>query len=253
MSSHPSRIVFVAVSNRIDDHSVPRTRRKRALGVADDASFQDFLALCCSRLQLRGIQSITHATTGKAVRGMDDLQDIEDLLVEETPLDDKRAAATAVYVADRSLLEAAPAPALDGGAGSASVPYAPGSAAKRGGVRGSLAGADEHRVSLGARMNGAVDDDDDDDSGEGKYVRRAPWHRQLLQHVGFQGLATECLPVTNPQLVMDADAKKGGGGIARKSSRGRANTCTPARAFVACSLTACIATMILLYTRLSAS
>lgn len=248
----PSRIVFVSVAGREGDQAYPRTRRKRALGVADNATFGDFLQLCCARLQLRGIQSIKHATTGKEVRGMDDLQDIEDLLVEETPADDARAAATAVYLADRSLLEAAPAPALEGGG---AAPYAPGSAAKRAGSGrfGAAGGGDEHRMNFGAAGG---DGFDDDDSGDAKYARRAPWHRQLLQHVGFPSFTgTECLPVTNPQLAVDAASKKDGPGphaaAAAKRGARTPSTCTPARAFVACSLATCVATMVLLYSRLS--
>ena len=79
---------------------------------------------------------------------------------------------------------------------------------------------------------------------------------QLLQHVGFPSFTgTECLPVTNPQLAVDAASKKDGPGphaaAAAKRGARAPSTCTPARAFVACSLATCVATMVLLYSRLS--
>jgi len=73
-------VVFVSVRGR--DASVPRTRRKRALGVADGTTWEAFTALVCQRLALRGVAGVYHAATGAVLRSLEDLQDIEDLEVE---------------------------------------------------------------------------------------------------------------------------------------------------------------------------
>jgi len=75
------RVVFVSVRGR-DASGLPRTRRKRALGVADDATRDSFLALVCARLSLRGVKAVYHAASGAVMRSLDELQDIEDLEVE---------------------------------------------------------------------------------------------------------------------------------------------------------------------------
>ena len=51
-------------------------------GVAEDATWEQFSAIVCSRLQLRGIRGVFHAGTGAPLRSMDELQDVEDLEVE---------------------------------------------------------------------------------------------------------------------------------------------------------------------------
>ena len=72
--------MFVSVRGR--DAALPRTRRKRALGVSDDTTWEAFCALVCARLSLRGVKAVYHASTGAVMRAMDELQDIEDLEVE---------------------------------------------------------------------------------------------------------------------------------------------------------------------------
>ena len=73
-------MVFVSVRGR--DAALPRTRRKRALGVGDDVTWEAFCALVCQRLSLRGVKGIYHASSGAPMRSMEELQDIEDLEVE---------------------------------------------------------------------------------------------------------------------------------------------------------------------------
>jgi hypothetical protein len=50
--------------------------------VADDATWDSFLALVCARLSLRGVKAVYHAASGAVMRSLDELQDIEDLEVE---------------------------------------------------------------------------------------------------------------------------------------------------------------------------
>jgi len=82
MASEGKRVVFVSVRGR--DGGLPRTRRKRALGVSDDATWESFQHLVCSRLTLRGVKAIYHASSGAQLRSLEELQDIEDLEVEES-------------------------------------------------------------------------------------------------------------------------------------------------------------------------
>ena len=74
-----TRVVFVSVRGR--DAALPRTRRKRALGVSSDATLDSFHSLVCTRLALRAVKAIYHAD-GRVLRSMEELQDIEDLEVE---------------------------------------------------------------------------------------------------------------------------------------------------------------------------
>ena len=77
-------MVFVSVRGR--DAALPRTRRKRALGVPDGTSYDAFVAQLCARLQLRGVKAIFHAASGAPVRSLDEVADVEDLEVEARSL-----------------------------------------------------------------------------------------------------------------------------------------------------------------------
>ena len=78
-----TRVVFVSVRGR--DAALPRTRRKRALGVADGTTYEAFVQQLCARLQLRGVKAIFHAASGAPVRSLDEVADVEDLEVEARP------------------------------------------------------------------------------------------------------------------------------------------------------------------------
>ena len=82
-------MVFVSVRGR--DAALPRTRRKRALGVSDGTSYEAFVQQLCARLQLRGVKAIFHAASGAPVRSLDEVADVEDLEVEARSLTPKRA------------------------------------------------------------------------------------------------------------------------------------------------------------------
>ena len=75
------RLVFLSVRGR-DTTGLPRTRGKRVLGVGDDVTWDTFLDTVASRLSLRGVKAVYHASTGAMMRSLDELQDIEDLEVE---------------------------------------------------------------------------------------------------------------------------------------------------------------------------
>ena len=83
-------MVFVSVRGR--DAALPRTRRKRALGVPDGTSYDAFVAQLCARLQLRGVKAIFHAASGAPVRSLDEVADVEDLEVEARALAPRAAA-----------------------------------------------------------------------------------------------------------------------------------------------------------------
>ena len=73
-------MVFVSVRGR---DGGPRTRRKRALGLDDDATWESFVQLVCARLSLRGVKAV-YTSSGAQLRSLDEVQDIEDLEVEES-------------------------------------------------------------------------------------------------------------------------------------------------------------------------
>lgn len=84
------RVVFVVVRGApaeapASSAAAPRTRRKRALGVEDGDTWATFTARVAARLQLRGVGAVYRASTGAALASLDDLVDMEDLEVEETP------------------------------------------------------------------------------------------------------------------------------------------------------------------------
>lgn len=51
-------------------------------GIGEDVTWEDFTALVCSRLHLRGLKGLYHASTGAPLRSMAELLDVEDLEVE---------------------------------------------------------------------------------------------------------------------------------------------------------------------------
>lgn len=54
----------------------------RSTGIGEDVTWEDFTALVCSRLQLRGLKGLYHASTGAPLRSMAELLDVEDLEAE---------------------------------------------------------------------------------------------------------------------------------------------------------------------------
>ena len=81
------RVVFVSLkpsSTASDDqHATRNARRKRALGIEERATWEEFVRAACARLQIAGARAVYHASTGERVHGIEDVQDIEDLIVEE--------------------------------------------------------------------------------------------------------------------------------------------------------------------------
>lgn len=51
-------------------------------GIGEDVTWEEFTALVCSRLQLRGLKGLYHAASGAPLRTMAELLDVEDLEAE---------------------------------------------------------------------------------------------------------------------------------------------------------------------------
>ena len=77
-------MVFVSLKpSSTSGETSQKNRRKRALGIEERATWEEFEAAVCARLQIAGVRAVYHASTGERVRGVEDVQDIEDLIVEE--------------------------------------------------------------------------------------------------------------------------------------------------------------------------
>jgi len=79
------RVVFVSLkpADGDDAQANRNARRKRALGIDERATWEEFTRAVCARLQIGGLRAVYHASTGERVRGVEDVVDIEDLIVEE--------------------------------------------------------------------------------------------------------------------------------------------------------------------------
>ena len=78
------RVVFVSLkSSNASGETSQKNRRKRALGIEEGATWEEFEAAVRARLQIAGVRAVYHASTGERVRAVEDVRDIEDLIVEE--------------------------------------------------------------------------------------------------------------------------------------------------------------------------
>jgi hypothetical protein len=135
-ASEGKRVVFVSVRGR--DGGLPRTRRKRALGVADDATWETFQQLVCSRLSLRGVKAIYHSAGGTQLRSLEDLQDIEDLEVEECDEAAAGAGASSTPMRKAAAVHVTLPPSVPAGGGEAGGGEDEDKYARRGGALPSL-------------------------------------------------------------------------------------------------------------------
>lgn len=71
-----SRLVFVSVQSA-------KPRRKVAVPVPDNYTWQDFLQQVQQKLKLSNVESVTLASSGEQITALDDLQDIDELHVTE--------------------------------------------------------------------------------------------------------------------------------------------------------------------------
>jgi len=78
-------VVFVSLKpvDAGEDVAERAPRRKRALGVDEKATMEEFTRAACARLHVNAARGIYHASTGERVTRVSELQDIEDLIVEE--------------------------------------------------------------------------------------------------------------------------------------------------------------------------
>mmetsp|Transcript_15155 Transcript_15155/g.49707 ORF Transcript_15155/g.49707 Transcript_15155/m.49707 type:complete len:314 (-) Transcript_15155:670-1611(-) len=300
------RVVFISVRGREEQR--PRTRRKRALGLDANTSWDGFVTLVCQRLQLRGVKGVYHAS-GQRLTSIDDLQDVEDLVVEEAdepagPPPSPPAHAVAPPPLSTEVPNGHRAPAPDSG---------PPSSSSAGGVVGELrhsgpavttrkrAESDNNAAGVGAGpsssgggaggvtgpggsgggSSGLGGTDEivaiDQDESEWKYVRRAPFHIQMLQKFAPSLLPAKNLPSTTggggggggggdklgrkesgdldkleAGTRAGLDQQRGGGAAQAAKRRKRRGGGTDFRTvLIAISLLSCLGTMLLLYSKIA--
>jgi hypothetical protein len=185
------RVVFVSLKHTDSDDASSSTssraaRRKRALGVDERATWDEFTSAVCARLQIAGARAIYHASTGERVTRVSDVQDIEDLIVEEDM--------TARMIPDGLSTPGASPMRMPSGRN----------------ARTPTAGTSRH----------SDGDDDDDDVGDGKYKsRRGPVSFISSLVPNFGGAVTE--GVTRAlDGALDAAERGGGDDADAKTKRG---------------------------------
>ena len=187
--------------------------------MSETATWDEFCALICARLQLSRVRAVFHASTMSPLTSMDELQDIEDLVVEGDEIAGARVGA------------------------------APGGAS----------------AGIGGRTGGSAPGPalTMDEDGEDKYRKKAPLHVQLMQQIA-PGLTAKIGTRADTLDAMESGRKAGGhgrheegrtptkGAGRRRGALGCGHRRTdPRTVIVGLSLLSCIATMILLYSRLA--
>uniref|UniRef100_A0A061S3Y5 Uncharacterized protein n=1 Tax=Tetraselmis sp. GSL018 TaxID=582737 RepID=A0A061S3Y5_9CHLO len=230
-----SRLVFVSLKGS-------KPRRKVAVPVPDTYTYQQFADKVKQKLKLLSVGSISHAATGERLVNIEDLQDIDELLVEEEPLQDVQVDKTANGALSRQDEAASRSEAgADGGpfpaastssdtilgtqeraASSSAIPTA------------AMLRSQQNRPPPSGQM-GSVDDDDD---GKKKYVKRRAGILRRLQRL-FPSMLAPGLPVTARDLDGAGRRRKAHGLIDARNF------------FVMFALVSCLATMLLLYSRVS--
>ena len=199
--------------------AIPPAPNPRRNSVSETATWDEFCALICARLQLSRVRAVFHASTMSPLTSMDELQDIEDLVVEGDEIAGARVGA------------------------------APGGAS----------------AGIGGRTGGSAPGPalTMDEDGEDKYRKKAPLHVQLMQQIA-PGLTAKIGTRADTLDAMESGRKAGGhgrheegrtptkGAGRRRGAIGGGHRRTdPRTVIVGLSLLSCIATMILLYSRLA--
>ena len=179
--------------------------------MSETATWDEFCALICARLQLSRVRAVFHASTMSPLTSMDELQDIEDLVVEGDEIAGARVGA------------------------------APGGAS----------------AGIGGRTGGSAPGPalTMDEDGEDKYRKKAPLHVQLMQQIA-SGLTAKIGTRADTLDAMESGRKAEGrtptkGAGRRRGAVGGGRRTDPRHVIVGLSLLSCVATMILLYSRLS--
>jgi len=227
-----SRLVFVSLKNS-------KPRRKVAIPLPDTYTYEQFAEKVKHKLKLLSVGEITQVSTGERVTNVDDIQDIDELQVEEAATDDipyPTPNGSAPYD-DALRSEGASSSAADsllGGGPDRMNSMATGSSAPSAVLRSQPSRA----------MSYAADDmgmGGDDEDSKKKYVKRNAGVVRKLQRL-FPSLFSPGLPVS----TKDVD----GSGVRRKRSRSYVD---PRNFLVLFALLSCLATMLLLYSRVAAA
>uniref|UniRef100_A0A7S1SZJ8 Uncharacterized protein n=1 Tax=Tetraselmis chuii TaxID=63592 RepID=A0A7S1SZJ8_9CHLO len=215
-----SRLVFVSVKGA-------QPRRKVAIPVPDSFTFDDFTEKVKQKLKLLSVGSICHLSTGEILTSVDELQDIDELLVEEAPLQSRNPNTAS-----------APFPKQDGIHASSSAEInieVPDRASSSVGVASAatLRGSQPSRASAAANMPRNEDDED----VQMKYKKRNTGIIRRLQRI-FPNWLSPGLPVSSREVT---DIR---GYRARRWM-------DPRNYLVIFAVLACVATLMLLTSRLA--
>lgn len=229
-----SRLVFVYLAQS-------KPKRKVAIPVPDSYTWEQFLTQVKTRLRLTGVRDIYLASSGAKVRGVGELQDIDELCVVEAPTDE------ILGVVGISMQAGGEAPGGEiepqdslGGAASSSMRQAP--------ARMSSLALERHRSSVpnGAGPSGpgphGVDWEDDD-----KYARKAHPIKRTMQRLLPGLFRANSLPLT----MREAESADGSGGKAPKRRRPRRSKFTAQNALAIMAIVSCFGTMVFFFTRVS--
>mmetsp|Transcript_15648 Transcript_15648/g.43769 ORF Transcript_15648/g.43769 Transcript_15648/m.43769 type:complete len:243 (-) Transcript_15648:415-1143(-) len=222
-----SRLVFVSLKGS-------KPRRKVAVPVPDSYTYEQFADKIKQKLKLLSVGAIYHVSTGEQLTNIDDLQDIDELLVEEAPEEPIENGTSTHGTSDAALRSDAATTSADsilGGPDRTSSSTATPSAAM-------LRSHQPGRAGPPPASSIAIPDDDEDTKK--KYMKRNTGVMRKLQRM-FPSLLGPGLPVT----TRDVD---GGGGSKRKRGRSLVD---PRNFLILFALLSCLATMLLLYSRVS--
>uniref|UniRef100_A0A7S0WHG1 Uncharacterized protein n=1 Tax=Pyramimonas obovata TaxID=1411642 RepID=A0A7S0WHG1_9CHLO len=212
------RVVLVSVRGG------SKPRRKVAIALPPENDYDVFSERVRKKLNLSGIGGIYHSETNIPVYDLGDLQDIDDLVVVECVPDTPITNGDASDASANGPTQKMPSSATNLG-----------SSISAGGMRkmGSLISGND--IETAVNMGDSADDDDNQ-----KYAKRHnPVVRMMQQLTGSQ--CANLLPVTTKDTAEGSKTKR----------RRKGGALDPRKVLLMFALASCMATMILLYSRLS--
>mmetsp|Transcript_28657 Transcript_28657/g.39580 ORF Transcript_28657/g.39580 Transcript_28657/m.39580 type:complete len:256 (+) Transcript_28657:222-989(+) len=218
------RVVLVSVRGGT------KPRRKVAIALPPENDYTVFADRVRKKLNLSGVGGIFHAETNLPVTDLSELQDIDDLVVEEgAPPPQIFSQSNGGKAVETRLTNNVSSP------GSNSL--------------GRGTSSRKLRASSSSGLGNQADlENGSDEDNEKKYVRRGnPLLRFLVKVVptGLLRSSSSTLPVTTK------DTENGGGAWAATKRRQKNSPLDPRKVLLIFALASCMATMLLLYTRLS--
>ncbi|KAI8476916.1 MAG: hypothetical protein J3K34DRAFT_516176 [Monoraphidium minutum] len=231
-----SRLVFVYLAQS-------KPKRKVAIPVPDSYSWEQFIDQVKARLRLTGVRDIYLASTGTKVRGVRELQDIDELCVVEGPTDEVYG--VQINVAGNDVLGSAeiePQGSQNLGASLRQQGRAPSAVLER-----HRSGVPNGAGAFARSGSGGGDREDD------KYARRAHPLKRTLQRILPALFPAASLPLTLTEAASMDGNSSGGGGKVHKRRRGKRSLFTAQNVLAAMALMSCFGTMIFFYTRVSKS